>query len=77
MDQAFTGDNERINMEAKTMGDRGNIIVKDGDSTVYLYTHWSGSRLNETLKQALIRGKDKLCQIKAGKVKVKTENGNN
>lgn len=41
------------------MGDRGNIIVKDGDSTVYLYTHWSGSDLPETVKSALQRGKDR------------------
>ena len=39
------------------MGDRGNIIIKDGESTVYLYTHWEGSRLNEILKSALKRGK--------------------
>lgn len=41
------------------MGDRGNIIVKDGESTVYLYTHWTGSDLPETLKGALSRGKDR------------------
>ena len=33
------------------MGDRGNIIV-DG---VYLYSHWTGSKLPETLKSALNR----------------------
>jgi hypothetical protein len=41
------------------MGDRGNIIVKDGESTVYLYTHWSGSSLPETVKAALKRGHDR------------------
>ena len=40
------------------MGDRGNIIVKDGDSTVYLYTHWTGSDLPETLKGSLKRTKN-------------------
>ncbi len=41
------------------MGDRGNIIVKDGGSKVYLYTHWSGSQLPEILKEALIKGEDR------------------
>lgn len=36
------------------MGDRGNIIV---DDKIYLYTHWGGSALRQTLKDALIRGK--------------------
>lgn len=41
------------------MGDRGNIIVKDGESTVFLYTHWNGSELPETIKSALKRGKSR------------------
>jgi hypothetical protein len=41
------------------MGDRGNIIVKDGSSTVYLYTHWTGSDLPETIKGSLARAKDR------------------
>lgn len=41
------------------MGDRGNIIVKDRESTVYLYTHWTGSDLPETIREALKRGKDR------------------
>lgn len=41
------------------MGDRGNIIVKDGESKVYLYTHWTGSELPEVLKSALRRGKSR------------------
>jgi len=41
------------------MGDRGNIIVKDGESTVYLYTHWSGSNLPESIQASLKRGKDR------------------
>lgn len=37
------------------MGDRANIAVKDswGDGTVYLYGHWSGSTLPDTLQTAL------------------------
>lgn len=38
------------------MGDRGNIIVKDVDSTVYLYTHWTGSRIPAIVRKALKRG---------------------
>lgn len=41
------------------MGDRGNIIVKDRDSTVYLYSHWTGSDLPDVLKSALKRGKSR------------------
>jgi hypothetical protein len=41
------------------MGDRANVQVKDGESSVFLYTHWSGSELPETLKAALIRGKSR------------------
>jgi len=37
------------------MGDRGNIIVKSGESKVYLYSHWSGSGLPEVIKSALKR----------------------
>lgn len=37
------------------MGDRANVIVKDGDSTVYLYTHWSGSDLPRLVQAALER----------------------
>jgi hypothetical protein len=49
----------KAHMRTNEMGDRGNIIVKDGDSTVFLYTHWSGSDLPETVKSALQRGKDR------------------
>ena len=38
------------------MGDRANIKVT-GVGDVYLYTHWSGEELPETLKAALARGK--------------------
>lgn len=42
------------------MGDRGNVIFRYEDgSKIYFYTHWSGSSLKETTRQALIRGKDR------------------
>lgn len=37
------------------MGDRGNIIVKNKGEEVYLYTHWRGHDLPETLQRALKR----------------------
>jgi hypothetical protein len=37
------------------MGDRGNIIVKDGNSKVFLYSHWTGSDLPKVVKKALGR----------------------
>lgn len=37
------------------MGDRGNIVV-DG---VWLYTHWDGCEIKQTLQSALVRGKDR------------------
>lgn len=39
------------------MGDRANVIIKDGKSTVYLYTHWAGSDLPETVERALSRAR--------------------
>ena len=33
------------------MGERGQILMKN--SNVYLYTHWSGHRLKEIIKEAL------------------------
>jgi len=41
------------------MGDRANIVVKSSNEQVCLYTHWNGSNVSETLKDALIRGKDR------------------
>ena len=43
------------------MGDRGNIktVSSENPNGIYFYTHWTGSRLPETLRQALIRGKDR------------------
>lgn len=42
------------------MGDRANIHVRERcgkeTSNVFLYTHWSGSELPETLQRALNRG---------------------
>ncbi len=37
------------------MGDRANVKVVDGDSTLFLYTHWGASDLPETLQTALAR----------------------
>ena len=37
------------------MGDRANVKVEDGDSTVFLYTHWDGSGLPIILKNALLK----------------------
>lgn len=37
------------------MGERGNIVVNG----VWMYTHWGGDRLKQTLKSALKRGKDR------------------
>ena len=37
------------------MGDRANVLVKDGANQVYLYTHWSGEELPKTLQTALKR----------------------
>lgn len=38
------------------MGDRANILIKNGesDSGVYLYTHWYGTELPYTLRDALL-----------------------
>ena len=43
------------------MGDRGNIFITknestlDGDLGIYLYTHWNGYRIKQTLQTALKR----------------------
>jgi hypothetical protein len=37
------------------MGDRGNIYIKDADSGIYLYTHWAGTELPVTVRNALAR----------------------
>ena len=45
------------------MGDRGNIFVKDTtyekSTGVYLYSHWGGSELKETLQTALKKFPDR------------------
>lgn len=43
------------------MGDRANVFVKEHGSEegVYLYTHWSGHVLPETVLAALVRGEDR------------------
>ena len=39
------------------MGDRGNVVIKyfDGNK-IFFYSHWGGSGLKETVRQALKRG---------------------
>lgn len=38
------------------MGDRANVVVVDNGERVYLYTHWSGHDLPDTVRRALVRG---------------------
>lgn len=37
------------------MGDRGNIVVRDGNDVVYLYGHWSRESMPRTVLKALRR----------------------
>lgn len=42
------------------MGDRGNIVIKqdhpeDKDERVFLYSHWGGYRIKQTLQKALAK----------------------
>lgn len=37
------------------MGDRSTVEIKDGDNSVYLYTHWTGNKLLENVHSALKR----------------------
>lgn len=41
------------------MGDRAQIAVQHGAKRVYLYTHWGGSEIRQTLVAALTRGRDR------------------
>lgn len=42
------------------MGNRGNVEVKFKDAgSIFFYTHWTGSELNEVVANALIRGKER------------------
>lgn len=36
------------------MGDRAHAVIKDGTSTVYLYTHWHGTGLPGVVRHALV-----------------------
>lgn len=39
------------------MGDRANVKIIDGDgNSIFLYTHWAGYELPETVQKAMIRG---------------------
>ena len=37
------------------MGDRANVEIKDSNGSIFLYTHWGGSELKNTVKHALRR----------------------
>ena len=37
------------------MGDGANVKIVDGESTIYLYTHWDGSDLPKIVSKALSR----------------------
>jgi hypothetical protein len=37
------------------MGDRGNIVVREGASAVWLYSHWRGSEIGEVVRKALAK----------------------
>lgn len=39
------------------MGDRANIVMKDGESRIYFYTHWNGYELPSIAQEGLRRGK--------------------
>ena len=41
------------------MGSRGNIQVIQSDGEVWLYTHWGGYALKESVAAALERGQDR------------------
>jgi hypothetical protein len=41
------------------MGDRGNIRIDEKRRSIYLYTHWGGSELEDMLRRAMIRGRDR------------------
>lgn len=42
------------------MGDRATVYVHEGDQPgVYLYTHWEGYELPDTVRIALARGRDR------------------
>jgi hypothetical protein len=42
------------------MGDRANVVLEqDNGQEIYLYSHWGGTELPETLQAALNRGRDR------------------
>jgi hypothetical protein len=42
------------------MGDRANVVLKQGEEQICLYTHWAGSELELIAKEALKRGQKRL-----------------
>jgi len=42
------------------MGNRANVLIKQGAEQVCLYTHWNGDDLPRTLQNAFIRGESRL-----------------
>ena len=70
------------------MGDRRNVIIKDGDDDVgvALYTHWAGTELPDTLRESMKRGKGRwddapylariiFCDMVSGSLKDETGYG--
>ena len=41
------------------MGDRGNIVVQFEEGKLWMYTHWCGTQMPNTLAAALKRGRDR------------------
>jgi hypothetical protein len=41
------------------MGDRANIVLRQQDQAIYLYSHWGGYDMPETLRQALVNGRNR------------------
>ena len=42
------------------MGDRGNVVIKEDDEQICLYTHWDGLKLPKIVADALSRGYDRI-----------------
>lgn len=41
------------------MGDRANVVIKENNSQVWLYTHWGGHGLFQDVQKALARGMER------------------
>lgn len=41
------------------MGDRANIVIRQQDQAIYLYSHWGGEDMPDTLARALIHGQSR------------------